>query len=163
MTDLEREEFPAFLQKVKELFSAVQRLDVPVVWMDDECCHLFAVHLPWLKSLELFWGDAISDEGLKALAAMPLESLRIYHSRLITDKGMEALSCTSLKELWLYGANLVTDDGFRNLVKLSSLEVLRLLYCNRLTRHGLEPLFDKDGLQLFVRFCRRISREIRIS
>jgi len=163
LAEIEKESLPDFLNKLKTTFVNVQRLDVPAVWMDDDCCATLAAVLPKLTTLELFWGDSITDAGLKALAKMPLRSLKIYHSRLITDDGLAALSKSSLEELWIYGANQVTDHGFRQLEKLKSLKILRLLYCNLLSRCGLEPLFRRDGLQIFVRFCRRISCEISIT
>ena len=148
---------------MKTTFGSVQRLDVPVVWFDDECCRQLASQMPKLTSLELFWGDTISDDGVRELAKMPLKSFRMYHSRLLTDNGIMALAKnSSLEELWLYGANQVTDHGFRALENLESLKSLRLLYCNRLSRCGLEPLFKRKGLQIFVRFCRRISHEISV-
>lgn len=163
MAEIEKEDLREFLNKLKQTFVNVQRLDVPVVWMDDDCCTTLAAGLPKLTTLELFWGDSITDAGLKALTKLPLRSLKIYHSRLITDKGVAALSSSGLEELWIYGANQVTDDGFRQLDNLKSLMVLRLMYCNQLSRWGLEPLFRRDGLQIFVRFCRRISCEISIT
>lgn len=163
LMNTEVNEFSHFLETCTNVFVNAERLDVPVVWIDDACCEQLAIALPKLSALELFWGDSVTDTGLKALASLPLESFKIYHSRLITDEGIALLSRCPLEELWIYGANQVTDDGFRHLERLDSIKTLRLMYCNRLSRRGLEPLFKREGLQIFVRYCRRISTEICIA
>jgi len=163
LEEIEKEDLPDFLAALKKTFVNIQALVVPVVWMDDEGCQLLASVFPELTSLEVFWGDSISDEGFRALSRLPLRSLKIYHSRLITDEGIGMLKKTPLEELWVYGGNQITDEGFRQLRDLHTLKELKLMYCNALTRRGLEPLFHKDGLKIFVRFCRRISSEISIS
>lgn len=163
LAEIEKHELPDFLNKLNATFVNVQRLDVPVTWMDDDGCETLAAALPKLATLEVFWGDNTSDAGLKQLARLPLRSLKMYHCRLITDEGIAALSNSSLEELWMYGAKEVTDEGFRQLKDLTTLQSLRLHYCDRLTRRGLEPLFRREGLQINVRFCRRISCEISIT
>lgn len=161
--NLEKEDFSKFLILMKKSYVNVARLQVPAVWIDDECCEALG-SLSQLDDVEVFWGDSITDKGLGYLTSTSnLRSLKIYHSRQITDEGVKALVNSDLEVLWLYGATEVTDEGLSALSSLSSLKALRLMYCNRLTRRGLEPLVNREGLQIFVRYCRRISSEISIS
>eukprot|EP00210_Caulerpa_lentillifera_P004951 g4725.t1 len=160
---LEKEDLPKLVTLMKTHFVNVTKLQVPAVWIDDESCATIAA-IPQVNDLEVFWGDSITDKGLGYLSsASNLRSLKIYHSRQITDEGVKSLVNSDLEVLWLYGATEVTDEGLGTLSNLSSLKALRLMYCNQLTRRGLEPLVKREGLQIFVRYCRRISREILIS
>lgn len=161
--NLEKDDLAKFITRMKTQFMNVERLQLPAVWIDDESCEAIAA-VSQVNDLEVFWGDSITDKGLGHLSsASNLRSLKIYHSKQITDEGVKALLGSDLQVLWLYGATEVTDEGLSQLSNLSSLKALRLMYCNQLTRRGLEPLVKRQGLQIFVRYCRRISSEIMVS
>lgn len=160
---LDKDDFPFFEKAMQQRFVNVRKLELPAAWMEDSYCARIA-NFKNLSSLDFFWYDNATDEGLKHIASMPnLTSLKVYHCRQITDKGLKLLAKSTIEELWLYGGVQVSDTGLSYLSSCNSLKQLRLMYCNTITKRGLESFVNRPDMKLTVRFCRRIPCDIHIT
>jgi hypothetical protein len=108
-------------------------------------------------------GDAaITDEGLRRLAALPLPkltALSLGRCSHITDNGLaHVASIGTLKDLMLPGCPKITDDGLKYLVDAKELTFLDLRGCPGITDRGLEILAQKkDWDTILLSGCVHVS------
>lgn len=137
--------------------------------------------LPRLRSLSIYWGDALTDASAQDIATcVSLRELSLGEAKW-SEKGVETICAgldlevlslppiddralqplrklRNLRELHL-GRGLVTDAGLEVLQHLPNLGVLQLCGCERLTDRAVEPLMRCSGLKLLsVALTETISR-----
>jgi len=114
-------------------------------------------HLPTLRHLELHM-TSLTDAGLAALAALPLEVL--WLGPRVTDRGMSTVAqFTNLRHLDIC-THLLTDEGVRAIAGLRALEVLWLSR-SRITDASVEILAQFSRLrELCVTFTELTIRGI---
>lgn len=92
-----------------------------------------------LRTLRIFVGSSVSDEGLKQLAELNLRSLELTLSDVNDEKLKELRKFSSLKLLRLVNAVNVTDNGIPHLSELTDLKDLDLANAS-LTKYGIQQL-----------------------
>ena len=108
----------------------------------DDCARSLA-QFPTLRQVEMHM-TGLTDDGLAALAAIPLEVLWV--GPRITDRGMETVGgFANLRHLDIC-THLITDTGVRALAGLSGLQVLWLTR-SRITDASIEVLSQFTGLR----------------
>ena len=123
-------------------FPAVTSMQLKGTWQrsalltDEGMCAVS--RLPNLTALDLQFCFKFTDDGVRAVSALPLKSLHLAWCRELTDDGLAAVSgMRALTHLDLCACAKVTGEGMRAVARLPALRSLQLAGCAEMTDDGV--------------------------